>query len=283
MSCGGSVQTTMTTIAPAQTPTQSTGRAKEHEAVLPFTGRRLAWCIVSVAFDARSYIGLLHRHRHDARRDQAAYVAVGLALVVGRLFLRGHHARHGTLFASLRSEPGRGPPPCSCRPIRPTGSGTWRKIAHTRPSRISERWTTCGGRCRPQNSVPRHAGAGRRAAVPHDPGTRARLFLRDSLPEAHRAIAPARAGAPGGASGGTRSRWAALSRCSFGVLRDRGVMTQQRHRGVMATALVLPFALWNAMVDGDLFCATRIPSAHGSTATSMSGTRQSRNSPTPCA
>jgi omega-6 fatty acid desaturase (delta-12 desaturase) len=241
----------MTTIAPAQTPTQSTRSAKEFEAVQPLRGRRLAWCIVSLAFDASLYLGLSIGivTTPDAIKP---LVAVGLALVVGRLFLRGHHACHGTLFASPRANRVAG------RLLFLPSYTAYRlwDLAHNRIHHTFTHFRALDYMWRPMSPAKFRAASRWRRALERVyrtiPGHGLYYFIEIYC---RKLIVPSRRFVPERRTAYWRDTLAVggFVTLQLAFYLTAAVMTQQSIAWVMATALVLPFALWNAMVGSATF------------------------------
>ena len=241
----------MTTIAPATKLRRQTDGAHEHGALQPVRGRRLAWRIVSIAVEAGLYIGLSIAivTTPDAIKPLAS---AGLALVIGRLFLRGHDACHGRLFASPLANRIAG------RVLFLPSYTAYRlwDLAHNRIHHAFTHFRTLDYMWRPMSPAKfRSAPPWRRAlerAYRSIPGHGLYYFCEIYC---RKLIVPSRRFVPERRAAYWRDTLAVggFLALQLGFYVTAAVITQQNVAWVVTTALVLPFALWNAMMGSATF------------------------------
>src|SRR5471032_1544520 len=111
------------------------------EAIASFRRRHAWWASTWVTVDLGLYLALLIAVVYTPPACRPL-VSIALAFVIARLFVLGHDACHGSMFASRRANQivGR---LTSCRRSRPSASGISRTTARITPSRTSRATTTC--------------------------------------------------------------------------------------------------------------------------------------------
>jgi omega-6 fatty acid desaturase (delta-12 desaturase) len=241
----------MTTIAPATKITRQPGGALEHGAPRLVRVRRLAWRILSVALEVVLYIGLSIAivTTPDAIKPLAS---AGLALVIGRLFMRGHDACHGTLFASPLANRVAG------RLLFLPSYTAYRlwDLAHNRIHHAFTHFRALDYMWRPMSPARfRSATPWRRAlerAYRTIPGHGLYYFCEIYC---RKLIVPSRRFVPEHRAAYWRDTLAVggFLALQLGFYVTAAVITRQNIAWVVATALLLPFVLWNAMMGSATF------------------------------
>ena len=250
----------MTTIAPAPKFARQTDEAGERVALAPVHGRRLAWLAVLMALEVALYIGLSIGivTLPDAIKPLAS---AGLALVIGRLFLRGHNACHGTLFASPLANRIAG------RLLFLPSYTAYRlwDLAHNRIHHAFTHFRALDYMWRPMSPAKFRSAPPRRRTLERAyrsiPGHGLYYFCEIYC---RKLIVPSRRFVPERRAAYWRDTLAVggFLALQLGFYVTAAVITQQNVAWVLATALLLPFALWNAMIGSATFlCHTHPGSA----------------------